>query len=152
MNSHTTADMSFVYSQPAERVRLAFVLPCVLPCLPGALAHHRDGTDSGAGATREKQRDDGNDGWSEYDYTKGIRSAERSAQAIKQYGFGPVQLTGALDALYDRDLFFDNVADLAMTGSRARCKAFARSVRDIPSQRWVRTEQNYERDNSKRVY
>jgi glycogen phosphorylase len=70
----------------------------------------------------------------------------------KQYGFGPVQLTGAPDALYDRHLFFDNVADPATAGPRERYEAFARSVRDILSQRWVRTEQTYQRENPKRVY
>ena len=35
---------------------------------------------------------------------------------------------------------------------RERFEAFARSVRDVLSQRWVRTEQTYERENPKRVY
>ena len=37
-------------------------------------------------------------------------------------------------------------------GPRERFEAFARSVRDILSQRWVRTENTYERENPKRVY
>ena len=37
-------------------------------------------------------------------------------------------------------------------GPRERFEAFARSVRDILSQRWVHTEKAYERDNPKRVY
>src|SRR5260370_7206639 len=56
------------------------------------------------------------------------------------------------DALYDRHLFFDNVADPAATGPREHYEALARSVRDILSKRWVRTEQTYERENPKRVY
>ena len=69
-----------------------------------------------------------------------------------QYGAGPVQLTGTPDALYDRHLLFDNVADPATAGPRQRYEALAHSVRDILSQRWVRTEQTYERENPKRVY
>jgi starch phosphorylase len=70
----------------------------------------------------------------------------------RQYGCGPVELTGTADALYERHLFFDNVADPAAAGPRQRYEALARSVRDILSQRWVRTEQTYERVNPKRVY
>jgi starch phosphorylase len=70
----------------------------------------------------------------------------------RQYGSGPVQLTGTPDALYDRHLLFDNVADPAAAGPRQRYEALARSVRDILSQRWVLTDQTYERENPKRVY
>ena len=70
----------------------------------------------------------------------------------RQYGCGPVELTGSADALYERHLLFDNVADPAAVGARERYEAFARSVRDVLSQRWVRTEQTYERENPKRVY
>src|SRR5437016_8907225 len=37
-------------------------------------------------------------------------------------------------------------------GPRERFEAVARSVRDVWSQRWVRTEETYERENPKRVY
>ena len=70
----------------------------------------------------------------------------------RQYGCGPVDLTGTADALYERHLLFDNVADPAVAGARERYEALARSVRDVLSQRWVRTEQTYERANPKRVY
>src|SRR5882762_9715969 len=70
----------------------------------------------------------------------------------RQYGSGPVKLTGTAHALYERHLLFDNVADPTAAGPRQRYEALARSVRDILSQRWVRTEQTYERVNPKRVY
>jgi starch phosphorylase len=70
----------------------------------------------------------------------------------RQYGCGPVELTGTADALYERHLLFDNVADPATAGARERYEALARSVRDVLSQRWVRTEQTYDRENPKRVY
>jgi glycogen phosphorylase len=70
----------------------------------------------------------------------------------RQYGCGPVELTGSADALYERHLFFDNVTDPAAASARDRYEAFARSVRDVLSQRWVRTEQTYDRANPKRIY
>ena len=70
----------------------------------------------------------------------------------RQYGCGPVELTGSANALYERHLLFDNVVDPAATGAREHYEALARSVRDVLSQRWVRTEQTYESANPKRVY
>ena len=72
--------------------------------------------------------------------------------SIEQYGCGPVQFTGADDALYERHLVFDNVMEATTIGARERFEAIARSVRDILSQRWVHTEKTYERENPKRVY
>src|SRR5262245_1968964 len=74
------------------------------------------------------------------------------AKLLERYGCGPVEFTGTDSALYERHLLFDNVIDLAAAGPRDRYDAFARSVRDILSQRWVRTESTYERANPKRVY
>ena len=79
-------------------------------------------------------------------------ASDTMAALRRQYGGGPVELTGSTDALYERHLLFDNVADPAAAGARERYEAFARSVRDVLSQRWVRTEQTYERENPKRVY
>ena len=81
-----------------------------------------------------------------------VASADSLAALRRKYGCGPVDLTGSSDALYERHLLFDNVADPATVGARERYEAFARSVRDVLSQRWVRTEQTYERGNPKRVY
>jgi glycogen phosphorylase len=69
----------------------------------------------------------------------------------RQYG-GRIELMGDADALYERHLLFDNVVDPAATGARERYEAVAHSVRDILSQRWIRTEQTYARVNPKRVY
>jgi starch phosphorylase len=63
-----------------------------------------------------------------------------------------VEFTGTDSALYERHLFFDNVRKPAAVGLRERFEAFARSVRDILSQRWVLTEDTYERENPKRIY
>jgi starch phosphorylase len=79
-------------------------------------------------------------------------ASDTMAALRRQYGCGPVEFTGSPDALYERHLLFDNVADPAAAGARERYEAFARSVRDVLSQRWVRTEQTYDRENPKRVY
>ena len=71
---------------------------------------------------------------------------------LKQYGCGPVEFTGADDALYERHLLFDHVVNVNSTDDWQRYEAFARSVRDVLSQRWVHTENTYERENPKRVY
>ena len=86
--------------------------------------------------------------------TERHRSASRHeiARFSKQYGCGPVQFTGTEHALYERHLVFDNVMDPSAVGPRERFEAVARSVRDVLSQRWVRTEQTYDRADPKRVY
>jgi len=61
------------------------------------------------------------------------------SKLIEQYGCGPVQFTGTGDALYERHIVFDNVMDAAAIGARERFEAVARSVRDVLSQRWIRT-------------
>jgi starch phosphorylase len=71
---------------------------------------------------------------------------------LEQYGCGPVRFSGTNDGLYERHLLFDDVIDPSTAGGRERFKAVARSVRDVLSQRWVRTEATYDRENPKRVY
>jgi starch phosphorylase len=78
--------------------------------------------------------------------------AAMSAGLLDRYGCGPVRFTGHHDALYERHLMFDFATDPAAIGARERYEAVARSVRDVLSQRWIRTEQTYERENAKRVY
>ncbi len=74
------------------------------------------------------------------------------AELLEQYGCGPIQLSGTGDALYERHLMFDNVVPAAAVGARERYEAAARAVRDILSQRWLRTEETYARERPKRVY
>src|SRR6476469_5358035 len=71
---------------------------------------------------------------------------------LAQYGCGPIPLAGTGNAFYKRHLLFDKVVDPAAAGYRDRFEAAAHAVRDVLSQRWVRTEQTYERENPKRVY
>src|SRR6201989_3247474 len=78
--------------------------------------------------------------------------AEAAADLLDQYGCGPVRFSGHNDALYERHLLFDDVVDPLAAGARERFEAAARSVRDVLSQRWVRSERTYNRLNPKRIY
>jgi glycogen phosphorylase len=79
-------------------------------------------------------------------------SDELIAKLVAQYGCGPVKFRGIDDALYEGHLLFDNVIDLNAADARDRFEAIARSVRDVLSQRWIRTEQTYAHENPKRIY
>src|SRR5713101_663214 len=81
-----------------------------------------------------------------------LTGSNELSKLIEQYGCGPVQFKGTNDALYERHLVFDNVMDAAKIGARERFEAVARSVRDVLSQRWIRTEETYDRKDPKRVY
>src|SRR5512139_508109 len=82
----------------------------------------------------------------------GPKGSAYLTRLMKQYGCGPVRFTGTPDALYERHLLFDNVKELTAVGARERFEAAARSVRDVLSQRWLRTEKAYQRQNCRRVY
>ena len=82
----------------------------------------------------------------------GPKGSADLTRIMKQYGCGPVRFTGTPGALYERHLLFDNVRKLTAVGARERFEAAARSVRDVLSQRWLRTEETYQRQNCKRVY
>jgi starch phosphorylase len=71
---------------------------------------------------------------------------------LEQYGCGPVRFSGTNDALYERHLTFDGVVDPGAATPRARFEAFARSVRDALSQRWLLTERTYATERPKRIY
>ncbi|MFI5181408.1 MAG: glycogen/starch/alpha-glucan phosphorylase [Thermoanaerobaculia bacterium] len=75
-----------------------------------------------------------------------------SAELLARYGCGPVPLHGGEEAFYERHLVFDNVLPPLSAGPRERYEALARSIRDILSQRWVLTNETYDRENPKRIY
>jgi starch phosphorylase len=77
---------------------------------------------------------------------------ERFQELLDQYGCGPIQFTGRHDALYERHLIFDHVIEPAKAAPHEQFEAAARSVRDVISQRWLKTEKTYERKNPKRIY
>ncbi|HTV55245.1 MAG TPA: glycogen/starch/alpha-glucan phosphorylase, partial [Terriglobia bacterium] len=78
--------------------------------------------------------------------------SEDLAKLRDRYGCGPVDFSGTPNALYERHLVFDNVLDVEAASPRERFEALARSVRDVMSQRWIKTEDTYARENPKRVY
>jgi starch phosphorylase len=80
------------------------------------------------------------------------RESDTIAKLLRQYGCGPIKFVGTDNAFYERHLAFDHVVDPAAANARQRFEAVAHSVRDVLAQRWVQTEQTYERDNPKRVY
>lgn len=84
--------------------------------------------------------------------TRKAIASDTMSQLAAQYGCGPVKFSGADEALYERHLLFDAVTDIKVADERDRFEAVARSVRDILSQRWIRTEETYEHKNPKRVY
>jgi glycogen phosphorylase len=75
-----------------------------------------------------------------------------SQDLLAQYGCGPIKFSGHSDALYERHLLFDDVIDPKTADDREKFEAAARSVRDVLSQRWVRTEHTYDQQNPKRIY
>ena len=77
---------------------------------------------------------------------------DRFDELRQQYGCGPVQFSGADEALYNRHLLFDDVIDPFRATPREQFEAMARSLRDVISQRWLLTERTYEQRNPKRVY
>jgi starch phosphorylase len=79
------------------------------------------------------------------------QNRESMAKLLARDGSGPNPLAAA-DELYERHLLCDNVVDLESAGARERFEAIARTVRDILSHRWLRTEQAYAQANPKRVY
>ena len=73
-------------------------------------------------------------------------------QLLARYNCGPVKFTGGENALYERHLTFDQVIPDNAATPRDKFEAIARSVRDVLSQRWLKTEQTYQERNAKRVY
>ena len=79
-------------------------------------------------------------------------AAAKGFDLLHRYNCGPVTFSGDGNALYERHLTFDKVIAVSAATARDRFEAAARSVRDVLSQRWLKTEQTYRQRNSKRVY
>ena len=88
---------------------------------------------------------------------KDAATAARAAQALppdllERYGCGPIQFSGDPNASYERHLVFDHVVRPGDAAPRERFEALARSLRDLLSQRWLKTGETYDRENPKQVY
>src|SRR4029453_2494663 len=71
---------------------------------------------------------------------------------LAQYGCGPVKFSGTDDALYERRLVFDHVVAPEDAEPPEQFEAVPAAIRDGLSQRWVRTQKEYDRVNPKQVY
>jgi starch phosphorylase len=72
--------------------------------------------------------------------------------ALARYECGPVRFSGDPNASYERHLVFDHVVEPADATTRERFEALARSLRDLLTQRWLRTADTFDRENPKQVY
>ena len=70
----------------------------------------------------------------------------------ERYGLGPLAFSGRGNTLYERHLLFDQIVTAEQASARDKYEAIARSVRDVLSRRWVKTEETYRQRNAKRVY
>ena len=75
-----------------------------------------------------------------------------TVDSIGNLNCGPIKFAGTGDALYERHLIFDQMVPPVDATARDRFEAVARSVRDLLSQRWIKTESCYRQKNAKRVY
>jgi len=75
------------------------------------------------------------------------RSAADETKLLQGYGLGSMRFAGGRDSLYERHLKFDNVVEPESADARDRFEAAARSVRDILSDRWLRTDETYARES-----
>ena len=85
-----------------------------------------------------------------------VQELNRAAQAtpdaaalLKRYAIGAALFAGAPDACCtERHLKYDNIVEPETANTRERYKAAARAVRDILSDRWLRTDKTYARRKS----
>jgi starch phosphorylase len=80
------------------------------------------------------------------------RSADGAAQLRRQYGCDAEELLATDKVMYERHLVFDHVVAPSAADAREQFEALAHSIRDVLSQRWIKTEQTYVQENVKRVY
>jgi starch phosphorylase len=71
---------------------------------------------------------------------------------LARYECGPVRFAGDPNASFERHLVFDHVVKPTDAAPRERFEAVARSLRDLLSQRWLKTRDTYDRENPKQVY
>jgi starch phosphorylase len=80
------------------------------------------------------------------------REPSTARELLAQYECGPIAFSGAPGALYERHVIFDHVVRLDQSDARQRFEAVAQALRDVLSQRWLKTDATYDRLNPKQVY
>jgi starch phosphorylase len=73
-------------------------------------------------------------------------------ELLERYECGPIRFSGDPNASYERHLIFDHVVRPDEATPRERFEAVARALRDLLSQRWLKTRNAYARANAKQVY
>jgi starch phosphorylase len=81
-----------------------------------------------------------------------ISLSENNKQLREQYDCDAQALIAKENVHYQRHLVFDHVVSQNAACGRERFEAFARVIRDVLAQRWIRTDETYARENPKRVY
>src|ERR1700749_2516988 len=84
--------------------------------------------------------------------SRGVQATPDAAALLKGYAIRGALFAGSPDALYERHLKYDNIVEPETANTRERYKAAARAVRGILSERWLRTNKTYARENPKRIY
>jgi len=77
-------------------------------------------------------------------------SPQANTGELARYQCGPLPV-GSADS-YDCHVVFDHAVSLEEANHRERFEGVARALRDLLTQRWLLTEETYERANAKRVY
>jgi starch phosphorylase len=72
-------------------------------------------------------------------------------QKSRQTASGPARVHLEQDS-YNRHLVFDHAVSAASASHRQRFQAVARSLRDLLTERWLLTQETYDKENPKRVY
>jgi starch phosphorylase len=75
-----------------------------------------------------------------------------TAEILKRYECGPLRFSGDENASYERHLVFDHVIDQTRAHPRQKFEALALAVRDLLTQRWIKTRRTHGARNPKRVY
>jgi glycogen phosphorylase len=75
------------------------------------------------------------------------------AKSVKAYEYSGFRFADSENHdYYDRHLTLDHVVSMEKATQRQRFEALARSIRDFLTQRWILTDQTYDKKNPKRVY
>src|SRR5215475_5013665 len=71
---------------------------------------------------------------------------------LHRYDFGAIKFSDGENGLYERHLTFDQIIPVQSATPRDKFEAIAHSIRDLLSQRWLKTEETYRERNVKRAY
>lgn len=74
------------------------------------------------------------------------------SKLLRQYECGPVRFATDAGVVYERHLVFDHVIAPETATVREKFEGVASALRDLLTQRWLKTQATYERENPKRVY